>query len=136
GEEERADERAEEETQAGVGRQRRGERGAPALLSGNALGRAEDRAEAKRGDGRLRDEDRAPVERLRQHTPERRPDREAERGGGGPALGAEHRQRRREQQRSAHALDASGADQEAEALRRRARERRREEEPEPGSEHD
>ena len=83
---------------------------------------------------RLRDEDRPPVERLREHAAERGPEREPERPGRRPARAPEHRQRARQEQRGADALDATRGDQEAQALRGRAGDRGGEEEPEPGSE--
>ena len=98
----------------------------------------------ERGHGRLRDEDRAPAERLRQDAAERRAEREPERPREDPdprtirrraGKRAEHRERTREEQRGADALHGPGADQKPEAVRERACDRRAEEHGQPGCEH-
>ena len=139
GEEERADERREDERERRVG----GECPVPApavLLSGHrdrACRGGEQRSACER---RLHDEDRPPVEELRQDAAQHRPERRAEhrhlrpeRNPGLPSAGepAEERDRRRQHERRAEPLDAAEGDQHRQVHRGGAADRRGGEEDEP-----
>ena len=101
-------------------------RGGPPRRAGGGATRTRRRARSARR--RLEDEDRAPVEELRQDAAERGPDRGAERAGGRPDRDAaggragerrEERERAGEQQRGADPLEAAEDDQRRQAPRRR-----------------
>ena len=139
GEEERADERAEQQADRHVRQQMRG-----AVVITGRFGPAgnEQRPEPQRSDGDLHDEDRPPVEHLGQDAAERGADCHADAGGAGPRLdrlrararqSLEHTDGAGEQDGAAHPLDDACRDQERQAVRSRARGGGRQEDHDPGS---
>ena len=93
------------------------------------------------GDRSLGEEDRAPVEQLREDATRRGADRSADRGGRRPAVQRgiaaagrprEHRQRGGEHERAAHALHAAQGDEQAQRARGSATDRGEAEDDQPG----